>query len=104
MSGKYYWIGLEQMHKLTSTEDWTLEVVLENDYGQRDVVSYGTFKVGDSADNYRLTISNYNSGTTDLEDLFLYHNGAPFSTVDRVNDYGCADCNCPKNWDNTGWW
>ena len=57
-----FWLGNDNLHRLTATEDVMLRVDLE-DYGwNAKYVDYTTFKVPDETDKYRLLIGGY-SGT-----------------------------------------
>ena len=60
------------------------------DFDNREyVANYGSFSVGSEATNYVLSLSGYDEKTSTLADgLAAGHNtGAPFTTIDRDNDY-----------------
>ena len=57
-----FWLGNENLHRLTATDDVILRVDLEDFDGNKKYAEYTTFKVADEADNYRLLIGGY-SGT-----------------------------------------
>ena len=54
-----FWLGNDNLHRLTANADMMLRVDLE-DYGRvRKYAEYTTFSVADADDNYRLTIAGY---------------------------------------------
>ena len=57
-----FWLGNDNLHRLTDTDDVILRVDLEDFDGDTRYAEYTTFKVADEADNYRLLIGGY-SGT-----------------------------------------
>ena len=69
LSGEF-WLGNDNLHRLTSAGSVTLRVDLEDFEGDIRYAEYTTFKVADEADKYRLSIGGY-SGTAG--DSFLYH-------------------------------
>ncbi|XP_063795765.1 tenascin-N-like isoform X2 [Pseudophryne corroboree] len=84
-----YWLGLEWIHKLTSTPvQYELRVDLRAGNESAYAV-YRTFRVGSSRDKYKLTVGDY-SGTAG--DALGYHNGWKYSTWDRDNDIALTNC------------
>ena len=57
-----FWLGNDNLHRLTAADDVTLRVDLEDFDGNKPYAEYTTFKVADEADKYRLSIGEY-SGT-----------------------------------------
>ena len=57
-----FWLGNDNLHRLTATDDTILRVDLEDFDGNKAYDEYTTFKVADEADKYRLLIGGY-SGT-----------------------------------------
>ena len=57
-----FWLGNDNLHRLTATDDVILRVDLEDFDGNIRYAEYTTFKVADEADKYRLSIGGY-SGT-----------------------------------------
>ena len=57
-----FWLGNDNLHRLTAADDVTLRVDLEDFDGNKTYAEYTTFKVADEADKYRLSIGEY-SGT-----------------------------------------
>merc|ERR1712142_27609 len=108
---RIFWLGLEELHRLTSTGKWRLKVRVKwdkNGYPSYDTDSragtYGEsewadFQVGSEATNYRLGIGNQLSKNNWEGDPFHDHdlNGMPFSTRDRDNDRSSYDC---ASWGN----
>ena len=57
-----FWLGNDNLHRLTAADDVTLRVDLEDFDGDTRYAEYTTFKVGDEVDKYCLLIGGY-SGT-----------------------------------------
>ncbi|NXY40552.1 TENA protein, partial [Ceuthmochares aereus] len=83
-----FWIGLENLHKITSQGQYELRVDLR-DKGETAYAVYDRFSVGDSKSRYRLRVDGY-SGTAG--DSMTYHNGRSFSTYDKDNDSAITNC------------
>uniref|UniRef100_A0A8C4XME3 Tenascin n=1 Tax=Falco tinnunculus TaxID=100819 RepID=A0A8C4XME3_FALTI len=83
-----FWIGLENLHKITSQGQYELRVDLQ-DKGETAYAVYDRFSVGDSKSRYRLRVDGY-SGTAG--DSMTYHNGRSFSTFDKDNDSAITNC------------
>ncbi|XP_051492687.1 tenascin isoform X1 [Apus apus] len=83
-----FWIGLENLHKITSQGQYELRVDLK-DRGETAYAVYDKFSVGDSKSRYRLRVDGY-SGTAG--DSMTYHNGRSFSTFDKDNDSAITNC------------
>jgi len=102
-TNKEYWIGLDMMNKLTNRGDrpMQLRVKIEKFSGEKAINYYDTFKIGNEASNYTLTVGGFHGDGDALE----YHNGMAFSTIDRDNDpwyYNCASKSEPGA--GAGWW
>ena len=54
-----FWLGNDNLHRLTAADDVTLRVDLEDFNGDIRYAEYMTFKVGDEIDEYRLLIGEY---------------------------------------------
>ncbi|KAL9969900.1 hypothetical protein ACROYT_G022173 [Oculina patagonica] len=78
-----FWLGNDNLHRLTAVGDVTLRVDLEDFDGNTTYAEYTTFKVADEGDKYRLLIGGYN-GTAG--DSMAFHNFSQFSTEDHDND------------------
>ena len=83
-----FWLGLSQLERLTKTPT-ELRVDLEDFSNVARFAKCSTFKVGDSASNYTLTVSGY-SGT--VGDSLTTHNNQEFTTRDRDNDVWSSNC------------
>merc|ERR1719436_1717831 len=95
------WLGLEQIHSLTTSTSYGL-VVRRTDWDNKEYIAvYDSFKVGPGND-YTLSISGFNSSSSTLGNSMGYHNGMKFSTKDRDQD---RDSNsCSNKYSDGGWW
>ena len=59
LSGEF-WLGNDNLHRLTANATMMLRVDLEDYDGVRKYAEYTTFSAADADDNYRLTIAGYN--------------------------------------------
>ena len=64
LSGEF-WLGNDNLHCLTASDDVMLRVDLEDFDGNITYAEYTTFQVADEADKYRITIGGYNGTTGD---------------------------------------
>ncbi|XP_072908180.1 tenascin isoform X2 [Hemitrygon akajei] len=83
-----FWLGLENLHKITSEGHYALRVDLR-DQGDTAYAIYDKFSISDARSRYKLHIGEYN-GTAG--DSLSYHQGRPFSTRDRDNDVAVTNC------------
>ncbi|XP_053551450.1 tenascin [Bombina bombina] len=83
-----FFMGLENLHKITSQGQYELRVDLR-DNEETAYAIYDKFLVGDAKSRYRLKVSGY-SGTAG--DSMTYHDGRPFSTYDKDNDSAITNC------------
>ena len=60
-----FWLGNEDLHRLTASDDVTLRVDLEDFDGDIRYAVYTTFKVAGEGDKYRLLIEGYNGTAGD---------------------------------------
>ena len=91
-----FWLGLRQILRLTQAGLTSLHI--EVGYGTtRGYAKYSTFNIGDSSEQYKLTISGYsgNAGNSMLSGYNL--NNQPFTTKDNDRG-GCA------NYHQGAWW
>ena len=99
---KEFWLGLEEMHQLTKTGKFGVEILLILDAGTQTFLSYDSFVVGDESSKYALSVGTFDARGSSFPDEFIYHRGRKFSTMDQDNDdwsYHCA-----QSHGNTGWW
>ncbi len=54
-----FWLGLNKIHRLTSTESNTLKIDLKSFVGEYKHASYSPFAVGDEINSFNLTVKNY---------------------------------------------
>ncbi|XP_071983529.1 tenascin-N-like [Engystomops pustulosus] len=83
-----FWLGLEWLHKLTTSVPYELRVDLRAGAESAYAV-YSTFTVGSSKDRYKLLVDGY-SGTAG--DALKYHNGLKFTTWDKDSDLALTNC------------
>ena len=57
-----FWLGNDNLHRLTAADDVILRVDLEDFDGNTAYAEYTTFKVANEADKYRISVEGY-SGT-----------------------------------------
>ncbi|KAL9982263.1 hypothetical protein ACROYT_G004288 [Oculina patagonica] len=84
-----FWLGNDNLHRLTAADDVMLRVDLEDFDGDIRYAEYTTFKEADEGDKYRLLIGGY-SGTAG--DSMAYQSGMQFSTKDEDNDQSSGSC------------
>ena len=94
-----YWLGLKNIHCLTSRAESTqLKVSLADFDGVKVFATYNFFSVGNAATKYRLNVGGY-AGTAG--DALARPNGTGFSTFDKDNDKSSK--NCAEVYKG-GWW
>ncbi|XP_072890094.1 tenascin-X-like isoform X3 [Hemitrygon akajei] len=92
-----HWLGLENLHQLTSQQRFELRVDLRA--GEESVyATYDNFVVEDAAVKYRLGLGKY-AGTAG--NSLAYHRGSNFTTVDEDNDNSLTNCAVSYR---GGWW
>ena len=109
-----FWLGLERMHLLTSSQPYRLRVeVQKRSSNLWYSAEYWSFKIGDElSDKYRLELSGHSGDAPDAlqyegdqngNGLFgsYYHNGMKFTTFDRDNDLFSPNC---ATYRRGGWW
>ncbi|KAL5518041.1 hypothetical protein EMCRGX_G003709 [Ephydatia muelleri] len=94
-----YFLGLENIHRLTQKFPSELRVELVEWSGSKRYATYSSFGVGDSASKYTLTVSGYSGNAGDS---MSYHNGMKFSTYDQDNDM--ANENCAQSYKGAWWY
>ncbi|CAH1242707.1 ANGPT2 [Branchiostoma lanceolatum] len=100
-----YWLGLENIHRLTSQKQNELYVYLEDWEMNSRFARYSTFSVGDASSKYTATIDGYSGDATDsLDPSTARHsiNNRQFSTTDHDNDGSSTDC--ADSFGQGGWW
>ncbi|XP_039254454.2 microfibril-associated glycoprotein 4-like [Styela clava] len=85
-----YWLGLKLLNRLTSSREYELRIDLEDWDGNRKFAKYSSFKIGNSASGYQLTIGGYSGNAGDSMNN---GNGRSFSTKDNDSDNSSSqDC------------
>ena len=85
-----YWLGLKNIHCLTSrTASTQLRVSLADFEGMKKFATYSFFSVGNAATNYRLNVAGYGGIAGDG---LTRPNGTGFSTFDNDNDKSSNNC------------
>ena len=54
-----FWLGLDKIHRLTSSGSYKLRVDLEDFDGKTYYAEYDSFEVGSEAQKYQLSVRNY---------------------------------------------
>ncbi|KAI8490900.1 hypothetical protein Bbelb_313190 [Branchiostoma belcheri] len=100
-----YWLGLGNIHSLTTQKQNELYVYLEDWETNSRFARYSTFSVGDASSKYTATIGGYSGDATDsLDPSTTRHsiNNRQFSTTDQDNDGVSTDC--AGEYGQGGWW
>ncbi|XP_050071057.1 fibrinogen-like protein A [Anopheles maculipalpis] len=98
--GTEYWIGLDEIHRLTGSVPHEIAFVAESFQGERRWARYSLFEIRGETDRYRLEKLGVYSGT--LGDEFTYNMGMEFSTFDQDHDK-FENVNCALR-TASGWW
>jgi len=110
--GADFWLGLEKVHLLTSSQPYRLRVEIQDRSTKLWYsAEYWSFKIGDELnDKYRLEVSGYSGDAGDGlrhinpetgDPRFGNHNGRSFSTHDQDNDLSGHNC---AGFLRGGWW
>jgi len=95
------WLGLDELHRLTSEASFGLKIVLTDFGGKRYTAFYDNFKIG-PGESYSLSVGGFNATLSTLGDSMKHNNGQNFSTRDR-DQYRWSDYHCAKRLTG-GWW
>ena len=111
----HFWLGLEKMHLLTSSQPYRLRVEVQHrSTNLWYSAEYWSFKIGDELnDKYQLEVSGYSGDAGDSLQYdgdyngngvfgYNYHNGMEFTTYDQDNDLNDSG-NCAVVTAG-GWW
>ncbi|XP_028284734.1 angiopoietin-2b [Parambassis ranga] len=94
-----HWLGNDIIHKLTSSQEYSLYVQLKDREGNEAFSHYDHFYIDGEDNNYSLHAEGF-SGTAGRTSS-LTHTGSQFSTKDRDNDR--CTCKCAQL-ASGGWW
>nr|XP_058973805.1 ficolin-1-like [Pocillopora verrucosa] len=103
LSGEF-WLGNDNIHRLTDSDDVMLRVDLEDFEGNITYAEYTTFKVADEADKYRLLIRGYNGTAGDSMAEGYSVSNMQFSTKDQDNDYRNDLPSCAQRFKGAWWY
>ncbi|XP_034483846.1 fibrinogen-like protein 1 [Drosophila innubila] len=97
-----FFLGLEKIHQLTSSQRYELYIHMENFNGSTNFARYDDFKVSGEDEDYELSSLGEFSGSEGIDDMLRWHENQKFTTFDREND-DWADGNCAEDC-HGGWW
>ena len=97
-------MGLEEIHRLTTTHDVSLYIDIKTFVGEPFTLKLETFSVDDAESNYAMYFTGYSHSSARVkESLFpSSYNGMMFTTRDRDNDQ--KSVNCASEYLRGGWW
>ncbi|XP_023032122.1 angiopoietin-related protein 7-like [Drosophila willistoni] len=87
--GNFY-IGLENLHRITNSQTYKLYVQLEYHNGTFEFASYDNFRIGNETTKYKLESLGEFKGTA--KDAMHYNLKQAFSSYDQDNDHSFVDC------------
>ncbi|XP_066913825.1 microfibril-associated glycoprotein 4-like [Clytia hemisphaerica] len=100
-NGGEYWLGLKNLHLLTTSKSHDLFVIVEAFSGKTQVKRFASFTIGTPASkyvfNYEKVLPRYSEF-----DLFKRDKGQKFSSIDQDND-AMTGGNCANQYPG-GWW
>ncbi|XP_076079974.1 fibrinogen C domain-containing protein 1-A-like [Mytilus galloprovincialis] len=89
-----------KLHQLTSTNAYTLRVVLEDFDNETRYAEYQSFAIGSAPSKYAISVSGYSG---DAGDSLSYSNGMKFTTFDQKNNPYTGYGNCAVYF-HGAWW
>ncbi|XP_035667607.1 angiopoietin-related protein 1-like [Branchiostoma floridae] len=102
-----YWLGLDNIHRLTAQDAYELYIELEDWEGNVKYARYSTFSVG-AGGYHTLRVGGYSGtagdgfGTDQPTTSYRYQNGAKFST--RYFDQDASSVSSVAELHGGGWW
>ena len=101
-----YWMGLEEIHQLTTDNDMSLFINIETFVGEPFTMKLEEISVGKATSNYILHWSGFSQSSDRLKNTAFvsYQNGMMFTTRDRKNDIWISGYNCASDYNRGGWW
>ena len=99
-----YWMGLEEIHQLTTTHVVNLYIDIKTFVGEPFTLELETFLVDDAESNYAMYFTGYSHSSDRVRDSLFpsSYNGMMFTTRDRDNDLDHV--NCASEYLRGGWW
>lgn len=94
-----FFLGLENIHRLTSTRRHELYIFMERFSGVTNYARYDNFRINGESDQYRLISLGHFSGN--VANNLEKHLNRQFSTMDRDNDIWSRNCAVSYH---GGWW
>ena len=67
-----FWLGLNKLHRLTSSGNYKLRVDLKNFAGNTYYAEYDVFEVASEGEKYKLSVGNYSGLTFCLRSLIAF--------------------------------
>ncbi|KAK7090717.1 hypothetical protein V1264_010479 [Littorina saxatilis] len=95
-----FWLGLDKLHKLTTSQRYELRVDLRKWDGTKGNATYSGFHVDDVSHNFTLRYDNFTGGNAG--DSLYYQRDREFSTKDRDHDPWLKP-NCAQRY-HGAWW
>jgi ficolin len=105
--GGEHWLGNRLIHDITTSDQYTLRIDMEDFDGNKAYAQYDSFSIGSVAEQYQLHVDTYSGTAGDSliscssQNSYQFHNGMKFSTIDRDNDKTFV--HCASNYPG-GWW
>ncbi|KFB52558.1 AGAP010775-PA-like protein [Anopheles sinensis] len=96
-----FWLGLENLHQLTSSRKHELMIVVIDTRGNYGYAHYDHFVIDDESENFKLKIVGRYEGTA--RDTLKQRLGDKFTTKDEDND-GWIYGNCAVSWKGAWWY
>ena len=99
-----FWLGLEEIHQLTTTHNVSLYINIETFVGEPFTMKLEVFSVGNATTNYAWKYSWYSQSSDRVRGSVFrsINNGMMFTTRDRDNDR--RRNNCASDVLRGGWW
>ena len=104
-----YWIGLDNIHNLTYTKPYQLQVVVTDFKNQVGYAYYDIFEVDDDSNQYQINVGGFTAGSPDAGNSLTHSSygaaniqGRKFSTPDHDHDYDTNSGHCAAQ--RGGWW
>ena len=100
-----YWMGLEEIHQLTTTHNVSLFVNIETFEGEPFTLKLQTFSVGNATSIYAWNFPEYSQPSDPVKETIFFgsYSGNMFTTRDRDND-GWRGGNCASDNYRGGFW